>query len=281
MLGSNHHIELNPADCGNKDTFVVQEVIKEIAQFGALDSQNGRGFKVVVLSEVDNLSKNAQAALRRTMEKYTSSCRLILCCERPSKVIDPVRSRCLGIRVAAPKQDQIVAVLQKVCKSERVQLPDELAVRIAAMSKRNLRRAVLMLEACKVQQYPMAPNQVVNVADWERFIGSIANDICRFMAWWWWWWWSSWSVVLVGFLRLNHFLFFLFFSGTQQSPKSLLSVRSKLYELLTNCIPADLIIKELTRHIMRKCDDQLKIKIAKWSAFYEHRLHLGKRFSLS
>ena len=77
------------------------------------------------------------------------------------------------------------------------------------------------------------------------------------------------------------FLFFLFFSGTQQSPKSLLSVRSKLYELLTNCIPADLIIKELTRHIMRKCDDQLKIKIAKWSAFYEHRLHLGKRFSLS
>jgi replication factor C subunit 3/5 len=242
MLGSNHHIELNPADCGNKDTFVVQEVIKEIAQFGALDSQNGRGFKVVVLSEVDNLSKNAQAALRRTMEKYTSSCRLILCCERPSKVIDPVRSRCLGIRVAAPKQDQIVAVLQKVCKSERVQLPDELAVRIAAMSKRNLRRAVLMLEACKVQQYPMAPNQVVNVADWERFIGSIANDIC-----------------------------------TQQSPKSLLSVRSKLYELLTNCIPADLIIKELTRHIMRKCDDQLKIKIAKWSAFYEHRLHLGQK----
>ena len=136
----------------------------------------------MVLSEVDNLSKNAQAALRRTMEKYTSSCRLILCCERPSKVIDPVRSRCLGIRVAAPKQDQIVAVLQKVCKSERVQLPDELAVRIAAMSKRNLRRAVLMLEACKVQQYPMAPNQVVNVADWERFIGSIANDICMLLA---------------------------------------------------------------------------------------------------
>ena len=72
MLGSNHHIELNPADCGNKDTFVVQEVIKEIAQFGALDAGgSGRGFKVVVLSEVDQLSKDAQAALRRTMEKYT------------------------------------------------------------------------------------------------------------------------------------------------------------------------------------------------------------------
>lgn len=242
MLGSNHHIELNPADVGNKDTFVVQEVIKEIAQFGALDAGSGKGFKVVVLSEVDQLSKNAQAALRRTMEKYTSSCRLILCCERPSKVIDPVRSRCLGIRVPAPTDTQIVSVLHKVCKSERVQLPDELAMRIATMSKRNLRRAVLMLEACKVQQYPMAPNQVVNIADWERFIGSIANDICK-----------------------------------EQTPKSLLAVRSKLYELLTNCIPSDLIIKELTRNIMRKCDDQLKIKIAKWAAFYEHRLHLGQK----
>ena len=90
MLSSNHHIELNPSDCGNKDTFVVQEVIKEIAQSGVLDTSSGsRGFKVVVLSEVDQLSKSAQAALRRTMEKYTSSCRLILCCERPSKVIDP------------------------------------------------------------------------------------------------------------------------------------------------------------------------------------------------
>ena len=212
------------------------------SRFGALDSQTGRGFKVVVLSEVDQLSKDAQAALRRTMEKYTSSCRLILCCERPSKVIDPVRSRCLGIRVPAPTQTQIVSVLQKISKSERVQLPDELAVRIAVMSKRNLRRAVLMLEACKVQQYPMAPNQVVNIADWERFIASIANDICK-----------------------------------EQTPKSLLSVRSKLYELLTNCIPSDLIIKELTRNIMRKCDDQLKIKIAKWAAFYEHRLHLGQK----
>lgn len=54
------------------------------------------------LNEVDNLSRNAQAGLRRTMEKYTGSCRLILCCENSGRIIPPIRSRCLCIRVAAP-----------------------------------------------------------------------------------------------------------------------------------------------------------------------------------
>ena len=57
---------------------------------------------MVVLNEVDNLSRNAQAGLRRTMEKYTGSCRLILCCENSGRIIPPIRSRCLCIRVAAP-----------------------------------------------------------------------------------------------------------------------------------------------------------------------------------
>lgn len=57
---------------------------------------------VVVLNEVDSLSRNAQAGLRRTMEKYTGSCRLILCCENSGRIIPPIRSRCLCIRIAAP-----------------------------------------------------------------------------------------------------------------------------------------------------------------------------------
>ncbi|CAN0362586.1 unnamed protein product, partial [Scytosiphon promiscuus] len=62
---------------------------------------------VVVLVGVDRLTKQAQAGLRRTMEKYTSSCRLILLCHSPSKVIEPVRSRCLGVRVPAPGEQEV------------------------------------------------------------------------------------------------------------------------------------------------------------------------------
>lgn len=126
MIQSNYHIEMAPGDAGLNDRYVIQDVIKEMAAnkniASVVTSKDGNdgeddghakkkaakaSYKVVVLVEVDKLTRQAQAALRRTMEKYSSSCRLILCCNNPSKVIDPVRSRCLGIRVAAPSDDEV------------------------------------------------------------------------------------------------------------------------------------------------------------------------------
>mgnify|MGYP001792869073 FL=1 len=63
---------------------------------------------VVVMNDVDQLTKDAQHALRRTMEKYVASCRLILVCTSTSKVIPAIRSRCLAIRVAAPTCEQVL-----------------------------------------------------------------------------------------------------------------------------------------------------------------------------
>jgi replication factor C subunit 3/5 len=125
MITSNYHIELCPGDAGLNDRYVVQDVIKEMAQSKSIatagtTTEVGPGkkasieYKVVILVEVDRLSRQAQAALRRTMEKYTTSCRLILICNNPSKVIDPVRSRCLGIRVPSPSHDQVSAISSRI-----------------------------------------------------------------------------------------------------------------------------------------------------------------------
>ena len=61
----------------------------------------------VIINEADTLTRDAQAALRRTMEKYMSNIRIILCANSTSKLIAPIKSRCLLVRVAAPTEDEV------------------------------------------------------------------------------------------------------------------------------------------------------------------------------
>ena len=144
-VSSAHHIEINPGDAGIYDRFVVQELIKEMAQYNPVAADAARPWKVLLLSEVDRLTKEAQAALRRTMEKYTATCRLVLVATSLSKVIEPVRSRCLGIRVPAPSQPEVMAVLTAVARKEGFALPTPVAAKIAAQSGRNVRRWVAVV----------------------------------------------------------------------------------------------------------------------------------------
>ena len=137
---------------GNFDRVVITELLKEVAQTQQVDASAKQRFKVVVVNEADCLTRDAQAALRRTMEKYSPNLRLVLCAERSSGIIAPIRSRCLLVRVAAPALDEIVDVLERVGGKERFKDNEALNMRIAKESGRNLRRALLMYEACHAQK---------------------------------------------------------------------------------------------------------------------------------
>lgn len=62
---------------------------------------------MVIINEADSLTRDAQAALRRTMEKYMTNMRLIMCANSTSKIIAPIRSRCLLVRVSAPSDEEV------------------------------------------------------------------------------------------------------------------------------------------------------------------------------
>ncbi|KAK1404587.1 Replication factor C subunit 3 [Heracleum sosnowskyi] len=241
-LSSTHHVELNPSDAGFQDRYIVQEIIKEMAKNRPIDTKGKKGFKVLVLNEVDKLSREAQHSLRRTMEKYSASCRLILCCNSSSKVTEAVRSRCLNVRINAPKEEEIVEVLEFIGKKEGLQLPFGFAARIAEKSNRSLRRAILSFETCRVQQYPFTNNQLIPAMDWEAYLLEIASDIMK-----------------------------------EQSPKRLFQVRGKVYELLSNCIPPEIILKRLLYELLKKLDAELKHEVCHWAAYYEHRMRLGQK----
>ncbi|XP_073980843.1 replication factor C subunit RfC38 [Rhodnius prolixus] len=241
-VASNYHIEVNPSDAGIYDRIVVMELIKNAAQTHQLDSSGQREFKVIVLTEVDRLTKDAQHALRRTMEKYIATCRLILCANSISQVIAPIKSRCLPIRVSAPSNQQIEAVLQSICRKESLNLPQKLAEKITEKSDRNLRRAILMCETCKVQQYPYTPDQEVMEPDWQVYIRDTAKLIL-----------------------------------SEQSPKKLMDVRSRLYELLVHGIPTEIIFKGLVKELGKNCDMELKTKLVELASTYEHQMHKGSK----
>ncbi|CAH0390085.1 unnamed protein product [Bemisia tabaci] len=241
-VASNYHIEVNPSDAGIYDRIVVMELIKNAAATHQLDSSGQRDFKVILLTEVDRLSKDAQHALRRTMEKYVATCRLILCANSTSQVIPAIRSRCLSIRVSAPTKPEITSILFNICRKEGLQLPEDLADRIADKCDRNLRRAILMCEACKVKQYPFTSNQPIVEPDWLTFIQDTARSIL-----------------------------------SEQSPKKLLEVRAKLYEMLVHGIPTDLIFKFLLRDLAKSCDMTIKTEVTELAAKYEHQVHKGSK----
>ena len=134
-------------------------------------------------------------------------------------------------------------MLQATGDKELASVPDELAINIARDSGRNLRRALLMLEACHVQKRDgLAADMPVPQTDWELYIKQLAQDITR-----------------------------------EQSPQRLLAAREKLYELLVNCIPATVILTTLTKELLPTLDDSLKQEVLEWAAFYEHRLTVGTK----
>ncbi|KAB8278507.1 cytochrome c oxidase assembly protein CtaG/Cox11-domain-containing protein [Aspergillus minisclerotigenes] len=242
IVSSVYHLEITPSDVGNYDRVVVQELLKEIAQTQQVDLSAKQRFKVVVINEADHLSRDAQAALRRTMEKYSPNLRLILLANSTSNIIAPIRSRTLLVRVAAPTEDQICSVLSAAGKREGWPEAPGLNKKIAKESGRNLRRALLMFEAIYAQSEKVTENTPIPPPDWEVLISITADEILA-----------------------------------ERSPARLLQVRARLYDLLTHCIPPTTILKTLTFKLIAKVDDALKPDVIKWSAFYEHRVTQGSK----
>lgn len=242
IVTSVYHLEITPSDVGNYDRVVIQDLLKEVAQTQQVDMNARQRFKVVVINEADHLTRDAQAALRRTMEKYSPNLRLILLANSTANIIAPIRSRTLLVRVAAPTEVEICDVLATTGEKETWPVREGLNQRIAQESGRNLRRALLMFEAVHAQNEKVDDDTPIPPPDWEALISNIAEDIM-----------------------------------TEHTPARILQVRAKLYDLLTHCIPPTTILKTLTFKLVPRVDDDLKADVIKWSAFYEHRLRLGTK----
>ena len=244
VLSSPHHLEITPSDMGNNDRVVIQDLLKDVASteqvdFTAKASSPRHKFKVVVINEADSLSRDAQAALRRTMEKYSSNIRLIMVCNTTSSIISPIKSRTLLVRIPAPTTAEIALVLTTIADKETVKFnPGDEETRqkffeqLATNCNRNMRRALLCFETILMQTETINinnPKQAIVDLDWR----TVAN---------------------------------------------LAKVRVVLYELLSHCIPPAVILKTLLFDLIKLANkDLLTRDLVGVAAVFDERLSLGQK----
>jgi len=134
--------ELNASD--ERGINVVRERVKTFARTRTLRDVP---FKILVLDEADNMTNDAQQALRRTMERYTETCRFILACNYSSKIIEPIQSRCAPFRFTPLSDDEVTQRIRYIATQENVEISEDGLAAIIEESEGDLRKACNTLQA--------------------------------------------------------------------------------------------------------------------------------------
>lgn len=137
-----NYLELNASD--ERGINIVREKVKDFAKTKSLGNVP---FKVIFLDEADALTPEAQQALRRTMENYSSTCRFIMSCNYQSKIIAPIQSRCAIFRFRLLEKKDIIKYLTRISQEENLEINNEALEEIYEGSEGDCRRSVNLLQS--------------------------------------------------------------------------------------------------------------------------------------
>ena len=134
-------LELNASDERGID--IIRGKIKNFAASLPFDGAN---FKIIFLDEADALTRDAQNALRRTMENYARTCRFILSCNYSSKIIEPIQSRCALFRFRPLQEEKITKRLEHIAVKEKLSISKDAYTALVYASEGDMRKAINYLQ---------------------------------------------------------------------------------------------------------------------------------------
>jgi len=137
-----NYLELNASDERGID--VVRQKVKDFARTKAIGDVP---FKVIFLDEADALTREAQQALRRTMENYTSTCRFVMSCNYSSKILDPIQSRTVVFRFQLLEKKDIKRRIDLISEMEGLTISAEAFDVLYEASEGDCRRVINLLQA--------------------------------------------------------------------------------------------------------------------------------------
>ncbi|XP_039143885.1 uncharacterized protein LOC120280993 [Dioscorea cayenensis subsp. rotundata] len=244
VSSSPHHLELDLKTESEKIRYALMAIVKETVTNRSLlaevsDSSFKAEFKVLVLHGADKVTESVQHLIKWVMDCYSDACKIILCCENDTNILDSVKKRCKVITVTAPDNYTIVEVLNQVANKERIELPTSFAERIVSKSKKNLRHAIMALEACKAHNYPFVDKQPIPLG-WEESLIELAAEILD-----------------------------------DPSPQKLFTARAMFQRLLGEFVHPRLILLKLVEQFLKGIETSLKRELYYWHAYYDKRLPRG------
>ncbi len=136
-------LELNASD--ERGINMVRERVKMFARYSGMATKIP--FKVIILDEADEMTGDAQTALRRIIEDSAKSTRFVLICNYLSQIIEPIQSRCVIFRFTNLPEEDVVAHLATVCKQEKVKYDEKALSLIYEFTEGDLRHAINVLQA--------------------------------------------------------------------------------------------------------------------------------------
>jgi replication factor C small subunit len=134
-------LELNASDERGID--VVRVKVKDFARTMGFNVP----FKIIYLDECDALTREAQQALRRTMENYATTCRFVLSCNYSSKIIDPIQSRCAIFHFKPLEKKEIIVLAERIAKEEGLTIDAAAKEALFEVSQGDVRRMENVLQA--------------------------------------------------------------------------------------------------------------------------------------
>ncbi len=162
LFGDSWHenfLELNASDERGID--VIRNKVKDFARTKALGNVP---FKIIYLDECDALTKEAQQALRRTMENYTTSCRFILSCNYSSKIIDPIQSRCAVFKFKPIEDDEMSKLIDVVAQKEKLTIDVKAKKAIIQASHGDVRRVENILQSAATFNKTITEDAIFSIA---------------------------------------------------------------------------------------------------------------------
>ncbi|OQD58104.1 replication factor C, small subunit [Methanobrevibacter arboriphilus JCM 13429 = DSM 1125] len=155
-------LELNASDARGIET--VRTNIKNFCRLKPV----GAPFRIIFLDEVDNMTKDAQHALRREMEMYTKTASFILSCNYSSKIIDPIQSRCAIFRFAPIKGQDVADRLEYIANQENLDYELNSIETIVYFAEGDLRKAINLLQAAASGEGTITEDRIYDVVSKAR-----------------------------------------------------------------------------------------------------------------